>query len=72
MIEPTVRFPVKCPECGSEKLTEFPVTVVVDLLRRGTNICLVATCHDRIWDATDMEVEQIRGYLGALWLTAQR
>jgi hypothetical protein len=70
--EPTVRFPVKCPDCGNEKPTEFPVIVVVDALRSGTDICLVATCHDRIWDATDVELEQIRECLGAIWLSAQR
>lgn len=71
MPESTVRFPVTCPECGNERLTEFPVDVVVDALRRGTNICLLATCHDVIWDATDIEVEQIREHLGAIWLDAQ-
>lgn len=72
VFEPTIRFPVTCPECGSGKLTDFPITVVVDALRKDTNICLVATCHDTIWDASAVEVEQIREYLGAIWLDAQR
>jgi hypothetical protein len=64
--EPTVRFPVTCPKCGTERLTEFPADVVADALSRGADICLVATCHDVIWDASMLEVEQIREYLGAM------
>jgi hypothetical protein len=66
MSELTVRFPVTCPNCGSERLTEFPVNVVADALLRGEDICLVATCHDVIWDASELELEQIREYLGAV------
>jgi hypothetical protein len=63
MIEPAVRFPVACPKCGRERLTEFSVDEVVDALKRGTDICLVATCHDVIWTATELELEQIQEYL---------
>jgi hypothetical protein len=66
MSEPTVRFPVACPMCGRERLTEIPVDVVADALRRGSDICLVATCHDVIWAATELELEQIHEYLGAV------
>jgi hypothetical protein len=66
VIESTVRFPVACPKCGRERLTEFPVDVVADSLRRGSDICLVATCHDVIWTATELELEQIYEYLGAV------
>ena len=66
MIEPTVRFPVACPKCGGERLAEYPVDVVADSLRRGSDICLVATCHDMIWTATELELEQIHEYLGAV------
>jgi hypothetical protein len=65
MSECTVRFPVTCPKCGTERLGEFPADVVADALVRGADICLVATCHDVIWDASALEVEQIREYLGA-------
>jgi hypothetical protein len=71
MTERTVRFPVKCPTCGTERLTSFPISVVADALLRGADICLVATCHDVIWDASELELEQIREYLGATWLAAQ-
>jgi hypothetical protein len=66
MIEPTVRFPVACPKCGRERLTELPVDVVADALRKGSDICLVATCHDVIWTATALELEQIHEYLGTV------
>jgi hypothetical protein len=63
MIEPTVRFPVACPKCGREQLTEFPISEVADALDRGSDISLVATCHDVIWTATELELEQIHQYL---------
>jgi len=63
MIEPTIRFPVVCPKCGREKLTEFPINEVVYALNRGSDISLVATCHDVIWTATELELEQIHEYL---------
>ena len=63
MFEPTVRFPVACPKCGRERLTELPVDVVADALQKGSDICLVATCHDVIWTATELELEQIHQYL---------
>jgi hypothetical protein len=63
MIEPTVRFPVVCPRCGREKLTEFPINEVVHALNGGSDITLVATCHDVIWTATEEVLEQIHEYL---------
>lgn len=63
MIEPSIRFPVACPKCGREQLTEFPISEVADALDKGSDISLVATCHDVIWTATDLELEQIHQYL---------
>ena len=63
MIEPTIRFPVVCPTCGKEHLTELPIDEVEYALKRGSDISLVATCHDVIWTATERELEQIREYL---------
>jgi hypothetical protein len=63
VIEPTIRFPVVCPKCGREKLIEFPINEVVYALNRGSDISLVATCHDVIWTATELELEQIHEYL---------
>ena len=63
MVEPTVWFPVVCPKCGREKLTELPLDEVAYALNRGSEITLVATCHDVIWTATELELEQIHTYL---------
>jgi hypothetical protein len=72
MNEPMIRFPVVCPKCGNERLTEFPVSLVADALLRKTGIFLVAACHDTTWQASSLEIEQIREYLGSVWLNAQR
>jgi len=66
MIEPGIRFPVVCPKCGRERLAEFPINEVAHALDRGSDISLVATCHDVIWTATELELEQIHEYLLAL------
>ena len=63
MIDPTVRFPVVCPKCGRERLTEFPINEVLHAFNRGSEIILVATCHDVIWTATELELQQIYEYL---------
>jgi len=63
MLEHTIRFPVACPKCGRERLTELPINEVVYALNRGSDITLVATCHDVIWTATELELEQIHEYL---------
>jgi len=36
---------------------------MVDALKKGSDICLVATCHGVIWTATELELEQIHEYL---------
>jgi hypothetical protein len=63
MIEPTARFPVVCPKCAREKLTEFPVNEVAYALNGCSDITLVAACHEVIWTATEQELEQIHEYL---------
>ena len=70
--EPLVRIPVVCPQCGSELLTEYPVGMVADALIKGEKISLYATCHDLIWNASPLEIEQLREYLGAVWIEARR
>ncbi len=72
MAEPMIRFPVVCPKCGTEHLTEFPVSIVADALLRHADIYLIAECHNAVWKASDVEVKQIREYLGSVWLDAQR
>jgi hypothetical protein len=70
--EPTIRFPVTCPKCGNDALTVFPVALIATALIEGTNIRLYASCHNQWWDASKVELEQIREYLGAPWIDAQR
>jgi hypothetical protein len=72
MSELMIRFPVVCPKCGNEHLTEFPVRIVADALLRDAGISLVAVCHGTTWKASDSELDQIRQYLGIVWLDAQR
>jgi hypothetical protein len=66
MIESTIRFPVVCPKCGREQLGELPIDEVMYALNGGSDISLVATCHDVIWTATDPELYQIHEYLVVL------
>jgi hypothetical protein len=68
MAEPTVTFPVVCPECRREVLTIITVAFASEALRRGKNIRLHSSCHDKWWDASSVEVEQLREYVGALGL----
>ena len=63
--EPGVRFPVICPICARALLTELPVAQIAEALITGSSIRLHANCHDVHWDATELEIEQIREYLGA-------
>ncbi|MEA3174597.1 MAG: hypothetical protein QOF42_2008 [Gammaproteobacteria bacterium] len=65
MSESTIRFPVVCPKCGREQLGELPIDEVVYALNGGSDISLVATCHDVIWTATEPELHQIHEYLDA-------
>jgi hypothetical protein len=65
MNEPEIRFPVSCPLCARELLTQMPMTVIERALSAGAAIHLRAACHDVDWEATALEVEQIRQYLDA-------
>ena len=70
MNEPTIRFPVICPLCDAEAITEYPVADVASaLLTRSTGFELYARCHDYHWTASQGELQQIREYMGA-WLRA--
>jgi hypothetical protein len=68
MNEPLVRFPVTCPECGSESIGIFRISDIAVALVESRKIQLYANCHARSWDASDAEQDQIREYLGAVWL----
>ena len=66
MNEPEVRFPVNCPLCARELLTQLPAAEVARALTAGSAIRLRAACHDIYWDASALEVEQIREYFYAV------
>ena len=70
--EPGVRFPVTCPICARALLTELPVAVIAEALIVGSSIRLHASCHDVYWDATELEIEQMREYLSAGVVTDHR
>ncbi len=71
MKEPRVRFPVICPLCGRELLTELPAALITQAVIVQSSIRLYASCHDVSWDATEFELEQIREYLGVACLAGQ-
>ena len=64
-MEPELRFPVNCPLCAQELLTQMPMAVIARALSVGATIRLRASCHDVDWEANALEVEQIRQYLDA-------
>jgi len=72
MSMPMVRVPIKCPVCGEERLTDFRVIDVADALLCGRQIRLFTLCHNQNWRATDVELQQIHEYLGAIWLRNER
>jgi hypothetical protein len=65
---PAIRFPVTCPQCGDESLVEYRLVAVTIALNVWGGMRLHADCHDVFWDASDVEREQIRDYLGTSWL----
>jgi hypothetical protein len=69
--QPSMKFPVTCPECAAQLLTEFPVAFIANALATGKGIRLYASCHDTFWTATFLERQQLREYLGAMRIEAQ-
>lgn len=67
LTEPMVRFPVKCPVCTAEILTQFPVALIAEAFLTNESIRLYANCHQQFWIASEIERAQIREYLGAAW-----
>jgi hypothetical protein len=65
MNESLIRFPITCPRCGNESLTEFPAVVVTIATAEWHSMRLYAPCHKVFWDASELELEQIGAYLGA-------
>ncbi len=70
MEESFIRFPITCPRCGNESLTEFRAVVVTIAVIEWQSMRLYSSCHDVFWDASEMELDQIGEYLGASWIGA--
>jgi hypothetical protein len=66
MREPILKFPVTCPDCALESLSELPIAVIANALLTGKGIRLHSNCHDHYWTATFTEREQLRRSLRAL------
>jgi len=70
MIEPEIRFPVKCPICLRESLTGFRFSIVAAALATGS-LRLYSSCHAASWDASGPELEKIREFLDVAWSESQ-
>jgi hypothetical protein len=64
-----LRIPVACPKCGREFLNEFPIASITEALAAGESIRLYVNCHDKAWQASVLEREQVREYLDAMELS---
>jgi hypothetical protein len=65
MEDTLLRIPVVCPECAKESLTELSTASIAEALTTGDVIRLYAQCHDKVWQASCLEREQLREYLEA-------
>jgi hypothetical protein len=63
--EPVLRFPVICPSCASECLSESAVASIAAALLRGSAIPLHCMRDGFSWNAGKDERAQIRAYLAA-------
>jgi hypothetical protein len=71
MREPSMKFPVICPECARESIGEFQIAVIATALMTGKSLRLYSDCHDIYWTATRVEREQLREYLAAISMDAR-
>jgi len=55
MTERLLKFPVKCPICGTEWTTALSVSAIKESLDKGTPIRAYAECHDWGWDLKEEE-----------------
>lgn len=60
-----IRFPVSCPICRKEVITEYRRPDVVGALLNDRPIRLYAPCCDKTWTAAYIEMQQIRAYFDA-------
>jgi hypothetical protein len=72
MQEPTLQFPVTCPDCALESLSEIPIALIANALLTGKSVRLHASCHGQYWTATFIERQQLRKSLGAMTIETPR
>jgi hypothetical protein len=72
MPEPTLRFPVTCPACALESLSDIPIAAIANALLTGKGIRLHSKCHDHHWTATFVEREELRKSLALLQVESSR
>jgi hypothetical protein len=72
MKKPIIRFPVLCPRCGVENLTEVSVDLATEALMRHEGIQLKSACHNLFWTASPTEMQQLREYMSAGYFDEQR
>ena len=68
MPEPILKFPVTCPDCALESISELSIALIANALLTGKGIRLHSNCHDHYWTATFTEREQLRKSLRMLEL----
>ena len=71
MEESLIRFPITCPRCGNESLTEFRAVVVTIAVVGWHSMRLYSRCHHVFWNASDIVLDQIGAHLGASWIGAR-
>ena len=64
MTESEILIPVRCPICSQQPLTGFRVSVIAEALQT-LEIRLYSECHLTSWEASELELAQIREYMYA-------
>jgi hypothetical protein len=59
---------VRCPECGASFVMNFRPSYLSKAFESGDKIRFYAACHDRQWDASEIEVDHLRRYFTEVWL----
>jgi hypothetical protein len=54
-----IRFPVYCPTCQKEWTYGLPQDQILKSLNTGTAIPVYAACHNKTWNLSDSEREDL-------------
>jgi hypothetical protein len=57
--DPRINFPATCPECGKQWVMNFKSSYIAECLNAGEPIKMYAQCHDKTWDASAAELQQL-------------